>query len=135
VYESLSEGEPGLFGAATNRAAAQVLRLSVLYAALDCSAAMTADHLLAALAVWRYAEQSARWIFGDALGDPTADAILGALRRAGPLSRNDLVNLFDRHVNRARIERALTLLLAAGLVRREEKHDTGGRPAELWHAV
>jgi hypothetical protein len=93
------------------------------------------DHLLAALAVWRYAEQSARWIFADAVGDPTADAILGALRRAGPLSRNDLVNLFDRHVNRARIERALTLLLTAGSVRREEKRDTGGRPAELWHAV
>jgi hypothetical protein len=135
VYGALSDGKPGLFGAATNRAAAQVLRLSVLYAILDCSPVITADHLLAALAVWRYAEQSARWVFGDAIGDPTADAILAALRRAGPLTRNDLVNLFDRHVNRARIERALMLLLAAGLVRREEKHDTGGRPAELWQAV
>lgn len=70
-----------------------------------------------------------------AIGDPVADAILGALRRGGPLTRNDLVNLFDRHLNRARIERALGLLLAARLVRREEKHDTGGRPAELWHAT
>jgi hypothetical protein len=80
VYPSLSEGAPGLFGAATSRAEAQVLRLSVLYAALDRSAVITADHLLAALAVWRYAEESARWIFGDATGDPTADTIIGALR-------------------------------------------------------
>ena len=39
VYEQLSEGAPGLLGAATNRAEAQVLRLSVLYAILDRSEA------------------------------------------------------------------------------------------------
>ena len=123
-----------MFGGATSRAEAQVLRLSVLYAILDCSAWIRAEHLLAALAIWRYCEQSARWVFGDAIGDPTADTILGALRRVGELDREDIVNLFGRHANRARIDRALALLLAAGLAR-PERQATGGRPREVWRAA
>src|SRR5262249_31625989 len=38
VYPELSEGKPGLLGAITARAEAQVLRLSCIYALLDCSA-------------------------------------------------------------------------------------------------
>ncbi len=82
VYPKLSEGRPGLLGAATSRAEAQVMRLATIYALLDKSAVVRAEHLMAALAVWEYAEQSAKYIFGSALGDPTADAILRALRRA-----------------------------------------------------
>jgi hypothetical protein len=33
------------------------------------------EHLDAALAVWRYASESARWGVGDSLGNPTADNI------------------------------------------------------------
>jgi hypothetical protein len=135
VYGGLSNGRPGIFGAATNRAEAQALRLSVLYAILDRSEWIIAEHLLAALAVWRYAEQSARWIFGDATGDPTADAILAALRRGGQMTRSQIVDLFGRNVHRGQIERALALLLSAGLARREVNKDTGGRPAEVWHAT
>ena len=80
VYPKLSDGRPGLLGAATSRAEAQVMRLATIYALLDKSAVVRAEHLMAALAVWEYAEQSAKYIFGSALGDPTADAILRALR-------------------------------------------------------
>ena len=62
------------------RAEAQVLRLALVYALLDRSAFIDAPHLLAALACWDYAEASARYIFGDTLGDPVADEILRALR-------------------------------------------------------
>jgi hypothetical protein len=134
VYERLSDGQPGLYGAATNRSEAQTLRLSVFYAILDCSSVIRAEHVLAALAVWQYCEASARWIFGDATGDPIADSILGALRRGGAMRRVDLVNLFDRNVNRARLDRALALLFAAGLVGRRMDTETGGRPAEVWYA-
>jgi hypothetical protein len=134
VYGPLSEGRPGLLGAVVNRAEAQVLRLSVLYAVLDQSSEIKVEHLRAALAVWRYAEESARWIFGHSLGDPQADAILSALSQNGALSRNDIVNLFGRHVNRAQIDRALATLLKTGRVRCELVK-TNGRPAEVWHAV
>jgi hypothetical protein len=80
VYPGLSEGHPGLFGAVTSRGEAQVLRLSSLYALLDCSEVVRAEHLMAALAVWEYCEASARFIFGTSLGDATADDILRALR-------------------------------------------------------
>ena len=122
-----------MFGAATNRAEAQVLRLSVFYAILDCSTAVRAEHLLAALAVWRYAEQSARWIFGDAVGDPVADTILAALRQQ-PMSRNDLYNLFGRNVSRSRIEQALGLLARLGLAAPSTEPSDGPRPREVWRA-
>ena len=79
VYPELSEGKLGLLGAATSRAEAQVVRLALIYALLDGSAEIQKPHLEGALAVWEYAEHSARYIFGDALGDPLADEILAAI--------------------------------------------------------
>ena len=75
VYGPLSRGEEGLLGAATRRAEAHVVRLAAIYATLDTSEQIAMPHLEAALAVWRYSLDSARWIFGDTLGDPTADEI------------------------------------------------------------
>jgi len=131
VYEDLSSGGPGLLGAATNRAEAQVLRLSVLYAILDRSEAILAEHLLAALAVWHHAEQSAAWVFGDAVGDEVADAIMEATRAKGELDRTDIRDLFARHVNRARIEQALVFLVNAGRLEYSSE-STGGRPREVY---
>src|SRR5262249_41110424 len=99
VYGPLSAGQPGLTRAIIGRGEAQVLRLSVLYAILDCSPVIRVPHLLAALAVWQYAEDSARLIFGERLGDPTADRILEALRTAGPtgMTENGIYELFGRN--------------------------------------
>jgi Protein of unknown function (DUF3987) len=69
IYPALSEGKPGLLGAVTSRAEAQTMRLACLYALLDSCSVVRLEHLRAALAVWRYCEASARFIFGDALGD------------------------------------------------------------------
>ena len=41
-----------------------------------------AELLLATFAIWEYSKDSARYIFGDALGDPVADRILAALKEA-----------------------------------------------------
>src|SRR5262249_32262647 len=60
VYPDLSEGKPGLFGSITSRAEAQTMRLACVYALLDASSVVSAEHLLAALAVWQYCEDSAR---------------------------------------------------------------------------
>jgi hypothetical protein len=76
MYGALSAGKPGLLGATLGRAEAQVVRLGTLYALLDCASRINSHHLRAAIAVWEYCEASARYIFGDRLGDETADAIL-----------------------------------------------------------
>src|SRR5262249_47776623 len=95
VYPTLSQGQPGLLGAVTARGEAQVLRLALVYAMLDCSPAIKLPHLLAALALWEYCEQSAAVIFGDKLGDATADEILAALRRnPDGFTRTGINNLF-----------------------------------------
>jgi hypothetical protein len=140
VYEDLSADQPGLLGAITARGEAQVIRLALIYALLDCSAQggvqISVKHLDAAIAVWEYCEASAARIFGNALGDPVADEILRALRHAGKggMSRTAIRDLFGRHRSADRVGQALALLLSSGRARMESK-PTDGRPSELWFAV
>ena len=135
VYPVLSDGRPGLLGAATSRAEAQVLRLSAIYAALDCSSVITAEHLRAALALWDYSFSSARYIFGDAVGDPIADRIREELRGAGEegLTRTQISSALGRHASADRISQALVQLLDLGIAHKEIVRGDG-RSAELWTA-
>jgi hypothetical protein len=102
---------------------------------LDGSNIVELPHLQAAVAVWDYAEASARYIFGDATGDHVADRILGVLR-ANPdgASRTDIYNYFGRNVPSSRLGQALDLLLQnkKATMRFEE---TEGRSTELWKAL
>lgn len=112
IYTALAEGAPGLVGALTARAEAQVLRLSMLYALCDQSAVIEVSHLEAAYALWQYCEASARYVFGESLGDPLADSMLQMLRYAGSagLTRTDINNELGRNVKSAAIGQALALL-------------------------
>jgi hypothetical protein len=135
VYSTLTASQLGLLGAITARAEAQVLRLSLIYALLDCSPEIRRLHLEAALALWQYAEDSARFIFGDATGDPVADQILSALRRSGRMTQTQISDLFARNQKAGRIEQALSTLLAADLVRTWQGETQSGRPPVYWEAV
>jgi hypothetical protein len=135
VYGHLSADRPGLTGAMLGRAEAHVLRLSMLYAVLDCSGEVQAPHLMAALAVWAYCEQSVRHVFGDALGDPVADELIRLLRVAADgMSRWELYAALGRHQSSERTGHALALLAEHGLAQ-SEKRQTGGRPEERWFAT
>lgn len=137
VYPKLSEGEAGLTGAILARAEAHALRLSVLYAVLDLSPVVRPVHLQAALAVWDYADASARRIFGGLIGLSVADTILAALRKRGALTRDQIRELFQRNKASVEIEAALRLLLDRGQVKRSTRAAQGGkgRPAEVWEAA
>ncbi len=135
VYPELSrDDEPGLFGALIARAEAHVLRLAMMYALLGESAEILPVHLQAALAVWEFSENSVRYLFGDALGDPIADAVLQALRQnPSGLTRTEISNLLGRHRKAEEISRALDLLYR--LKRAEWKNEqTDGRSVERWFA-
>jgi hypothetical protein len=135
VYGPLSAGKPGLFGAVVGRAEAQVVRLASIYAVMGLSKTIEEEHLLAALAMWDYAEDSARYIFGDATGDTVADRIMQALRaKPGGLTRTQIRDLFARNHKAERIDQALALLQRAGRVRMSDE-ETGGRPSERWFAT
>jgi hypothetical protein len=136
VYASLSEGQPGQFGAVTSRAEAQTMRLACIYAVLDCSAIIRAHHLTAALAVWQYSERSARFIFGAALGDATADQILQALcQHSDGMTRTGIRDLFGRNKSSFEIDRALALLNEHGRAVMSSESDGQGRPTERWRAT
>jgi hypothetical protein len=65
----------GLLGALLARSEAQIVRLALLYALLDRSSEVGAQHLEAAEATWAYAERSVGHIFGSSTGDRHADAL------------------------------------------------------------
>jgi hypothetical protein len=137
-YPILSAGKAGLLGAITARAEAQAVRLALIYALLDTNSAgaIDAPHLQAALALCKYAEHSAEWIWGDALGDPVADDILRYLRLAGTegRTRTDISKLFSRNRSSDEIGRALAVLVVnnkAVCIPRQ----TAGRRADVWIAI
>ena len=135
VYRELTQERHGMYGACTARAAAITLRVSLIYALLDGANEIRKEHLMAALEVWRYCDDSAKYIFGDALGDPTADEILRALRAAPPgMTRTEINALFDRHKSMSELSRALLVLHNRGLIRFELQR-TKGRPVEKWFPV
>src|SRR5262249_35409532 len=97
VYPVLSECKPRLGGAVFDPAEAQVMRVACLYALLDLSARVLTRHLTAAMALWRYVEASARWVFGTNVGNAIADRILAAVRGNGPLSETQIRDIFGRN--------------------------------------
>lgn len=138
VYGELSEGKPGMLGAVTSRSDTLTVRFSVLYALLDSSMIVRQEHLLAALALWRYCADSARFIFGDALGDETADELLRQLRsRPAGMTRNEIREHFQRNKGSAEISRALGVLQEYGLARMERAREQENhvRPTERWYAL
>jgi hypothetical protein len=138
VYAELSEGKPGLLGAVTSRAESQTMRIACVYAVLDCSDEIRAVHLNAALAVWNYCHDSARFVFGDSLGDPTADEILRELHtHLGGMTRTEIRELFHRNRSSGEIERALGVLQEQGLARmqREREQEEHKKPTERWFVI
>jgi hypothetical protein len=136
VYPLLSEPRPGLLGAVTSRAEAQVMRLAAIYCLLDCQKWIQAEHLNAALTVWRYCEQSAAYIFGESMGDPVAENLLQALKDAGEegLTLTQIRRtVFSNRVSADVYNDKLTILSRAGLAMVKPGPKSGGR--EVWIAT
>jgi hypothetical protein len=133
-YGRLTGDRPGLWGAITSRAEAHVLRLAMIYAVLDKSAEIADTHVLSALAVWRFCDRSAAYLFGGSVGDRDADAILAALRaKPEGMTRTEIsVAVFNKNRPSGDIARALGLLLRYGLARPEP---AGNGQPERWFAI
>lgn len=127
-YPRLCAHRRGTYGSVTAREAPQAIRLAMIYALLDGSSRVRPEHLDAALAVLVYCRDSARWIYGDGVGDPAADRLLARLRE-GSMSKSEINNLFHKSYDQA--DRAVDLLQAAGLITCEIVAGRG-RPSERW---
>lgn len=107
----------------------------MLYALLDGSDKIKEVHLKAGLAVWRYCEDSARYIFGDSIGDPFADEVLRALRNGGGMNRTDIHHFFKRNHSSEKIGATLDALKRMSKARFELR--AGGKrgpKVEFWVA-
>jgi hypothetical protein len=134
TYPRLTAEAAGLFGAATSRAEAQVRRLALIYALLDQSATVRSVHLLAALEVWRFCEESARFIFGGRSTASVRDRVRTILKESeNTLTRTQISQALKHHVSSAEITEALESLREERLVRKKSIK-TGGRSAEVWIA-
>ena len=113
--------------------------MATLYAVLDHSEEVRCAHLMAGLAVWQFAEDSARILFGNLLGDFVADEILESLRAAAPegMTRTEISGLFGRNQPARRITAVLRdLEEVRGLIFSEKaEHEGPGRPPEYWYAA
>lgn len=105
----------------------------MIYALADGVDVLDVEHMQAALALVDYSTRSARHLFGDQLGDKTADKILEALSaRPDGMTRAEIGRVvFNCHKSKEVIARALAFLARRGLVEME-KRETGGRPATVW---
>jgi hypothetical protein len=93
-YNGLGDDDPEYL----TRAEVFVMRLGMIYALLDKSDTIQLAHLEAALAVWSYAEQSSRQVYGNPTPSNVAKVMSRALA-AGYLKRGAVNNLFGRHMN------------------------------------
>jgi Bifunctional DNA primase/polymerase, N-terminal/Primase C terminal 1 (PriCT-1)/Protein of unknown function (DUF3987) len=143
VYADLSSADEESLA----RAEPQTLRLSLIYAILDCSNVIRAEHLRAALAVWAYCEASAKRIFGGSekqgqfLGGqpqktvpmPLHTRLLDAIAKTPGISRRGLHEATGNRIMADDMEAALAILEAQRLAhRRLCQSEGGGRPAECW---
>ncbi|MBW1974531.1 MAG: DUF3987 domain-containing protein [Deltaproteobacteria bacterium] len=134
IYYSLAQSNyPGLLGALLDRAEAQILRLALLYAVLDQSSVINAEHLFSARAFWKYSEASARFVFGETYTDEITERLLSALKKAaqdGLTFTEVYKNIFQCNVNQKRIKHAVKELMQAGIVKRVVEKRPVGRPVQ-----
>jgi hypothetical protein len=110
VYQNLTDDRFGLFGIITQRAAAQVLRLSMIYALMDQANIITKPHLEAALALWEYSEQSVKMIFQDMTGDGNVDLVGRCGKTFKKMTRTQIWTLIGRNNKKPEIDRIVEVL-------------------------
>jgi hypothetical protein len=124
-YKRLSTREDTIIDVLLSRAEAHVLRLSLLYALLDGSNEIKKVHLQAALAVWDYAEDSVRYVFGDAVNNKD-QPILNALED-GPMTTGEIRRIvFHDHITSTEAIERLERLATQRQVRRCQKKSNKG---------
>jgi hypothetical protein len=102
----------------------------MIYALLEAQNVIMPKHLKAALAVWNYCENSARFIFSDHESDPYANKIVEALQ-AGSKSTTELHKLFSRKLKGKKLNTILKELIAQGKIKSETTR-TKGKPKTIF---
>lgn len=118
------------------RGSAYVVRIAGLHALIDGTTHIEPHHLEAAYALWRYSQDTVLHIYGDTVGDKTADTMLRHLRKAGEAGMNgrEISKAFSNHLNADQLRASADYLSALGLIEVFEVSGTNGRPSILYRA-
>lgn len=129
----LDDIAPTFVGAMMSRGAAQVYRLSILYALCDGTTVVTRDHLAAAWAVWRYSQDSLRYLYGETAGDGESDTLLDYIAEGGEQgrSRTEIFKFFKNNMTANAIDAALRPLQLSGHIEAFVAQG-GGRPSHRY---
>ena len=129
-YERLTAETSGNHAYATSRAEVQVKRLALIYALLDGDDKIRSIHLRAGLAVWKYCNDSARYIFGNPTADPVAVKVLEFLKD-GEKTQTELRNSCAKKLDKKAFAKILKRLEAVNNIS-QRKVLTAGRPKIVW---
>jgi hypothetical protein len=139
IYPYIREDKPGFAGALAARGSAMVLRVALIYFLLDppqtgVSRGIEPIHLDAAMAVWRYCEESVQMLFRSRAGTFLGDKILELLAN-GPMTK-DALNDHLSPKQKAEVAGVLANLEAASLILKTTVPSGGaGRPATVYELV
>jgi len=128
IYEKLSmRPSSGLVGTLLDRDAPHILRISLIYALLDGMREIKIEHLKAAMAVWKYVEQSVNYIFEGYGTDEIVNRIYEIIKKHDPkpVSSSDIFKELGGHVKKDKKDAAVNDLIATGRVRCEEVKTDG----------
>ena len=135
LYNLVADTElPGLVGSITNRAEAYILRIALIHAALAGSRQIEEEPLEAAWALWRYSEDTCRYIWGDLTGDPDLDKLVAAVERAG----DDGLSFSEAYERVFAKHRSVAPIAARGVRAgrlRIEREETDGRPRDVLYPL
>jgi hypothetical protein len=136
--DAASDGKTGVLGAIVARWKPILLRLAIIYAALDNSQYLEVHHLEAARAVWDYCQESACWAFGQKSGHWIADKSLALAKRAAPkgISETYINDNLGKRISAHDIDEALSELMNSGVMAPQKEEKKGpGRKKTLWFYV
>lgn len=131
IYAALSQDEPdGQLGAVLARGPAYTMRLALAYALADGQAVIGSEHLLAGLAVWHYATQSARLIFPEGRRADDMERLAKFLALAGGgRTRTQITQFFAKNRRADELDAMLEEYEMHGQVERAVEYREGpGRP-------
>ncbi len=133
-YPELSESKGGFIGAVLERAPALVLRMAMLFCLIDRTNRISEEQLKTAIMLWRYCEQSARYIFGDKeIKNPLSKKILDMLSEK-PLSMSEIYKGLSSHTESASIQITVKALIERNKVC-VSTIKTNGRPCTIYSIV
>jgi len=131
IYSDLSKDHSGLVGAVIDRAESQVIRLAMIYSLLNSSPTISVDHLESALAVWRYCEASAGFIFAGREVNPHSQKILSLLISEGEKTATEIYEHFNRHIKKEQLEQSILEMVSQKKIE-VERIQTKGRPRTIF---